>query len=149
MMPALTAPDPPVPSVTAADVRLVFLGVNPRKATGPDSIPSRALRSRVDQLAEVFTDIFNITLLKAEVPACFKNTNIIPKERRSTCPIYINGSQVERVESVKFFGDHKKLQKVVCTAQTITEANLPSMDSIHTAFCQWKGCQYHQRLIAP
>eukprot|EP00061_Rhincodon_typus_P005984 g26142.t1 len=25
--------------------------------------------------------------------------------------------------------DHKNLQKVVCTAQTITEANLPSMDS--------------------
>eukprot|EP00061_Rhincodon_typus_P013984 g40716.t1 len=29
----------------------------------------------------------------------------------------------------------KKLQKVVCTAQTITEANLPSMDSIYTSHC--------------
>eukprot|EP00061_Rhincodon_typus_P013272 g39541.t1 len=32
----------------------------------------------------------------------------------------------------------KKLQKVVCTAQTITEENLPSMDSIYAArCCRW------------
>eukprot|EP00061_Rhincodon_typus_P003881 g21205.t1 len=114
-------------------------------------------------------------------------------------PIYINGTEVERVKSVKFFGvtitndlswnshvivtvkktqqhlfflrqirnfgmsirtltnfytctiesvlsgcitawcgncsaqDHKKLQEVVCTAQTIMEANLPSMDSNYMA----------------
>eukprot|EP00061_Rhincodon_typus_P005355 g24762.t1 len=34
--------------------------------------------------------------------------------------------------------DRKKLQKVVCTAQAITEANLPSMDSIYTARCRGK-----------
>eukprot|EP00061_Rhincodon_typus_P009859 g33677.t1 len=34
--------------------------------------------------------------------------------------------------------DHKKLQKVVCTVQTITEANLPSMDSIYKARCLGK-----------
>eukprot|EP00061_Rhincodon_typus_P004321 g22295.t1 len=31
--------------------------------------------------------------------------------------------------------DRKKLQKVVCTAQTITEANLPSMVSIYMDRC--------------
>eukprot|EP00061_Rhincodon_typus_P004563 g22883.t1 len=31
--------------------------------------------------------------------------------------------------------DRKKLQKVVCTAQTITEANLPSIDSFYMACC--------------
>eukprot|EP00061_Rhincodon_typus_P006954 g28115.t1 len=31
--------------------------------------------------------------------------------------------------------DPKKLQMVVCTAQTIMEANLPSMDSIYIAHC--------------
>eukprot|EP00061_Rhincodon_typus_P004796 g23450.t1 len=35
--------------------------------------------------------------------------------------------------------DHKKLQKVVCTAQSITEANLPSMDSIYMAHCRGKA----------
>eukprot|EP00061_Rhincodon_typus_P014226 g41126.t1 len=93
-------------------------------------------------------------------------------------PIYINGTEVDRAESIKFlrvtitndlqlrkfgrsltnfyrrttesilsrcitawFGncsaqDRKKLQKVVCTAQIITETNLPSMDSIYTARCR-------------
>eukprot|EP00061_Rhincodon_typus_P003161 g19435.t1 len=99
-------------------------------------------------------------------------------------PIYINRTEVETVESIKFlrvtitenlfwtshidatvkktqqrlfflrctiesilsgcitawYGncsvlDHKKLQKMVCTAQTIAEANLPSMDSTYTACC--------------
>eukprot|EP00061_Rhincodon_typus_P010119 g34163.t1 len=75
--PALTGPDTPASSVTAAHVRLVFLGVNPRKATGPDRVPSHALRSCVDQLAQVFTDFFNLFLLQAKVPTCFKKT-IIP-----------------------------------------------------------------------
>eukprot|EP00061_Rhincodon_typus_P003721 g20804.t1 len=35
--------------------------------------------------------------------------------------------------------DRKKLRKVVCTAQTIREANLPSMDSIYTAHCHGKA----------
>eukprot|EP00061_Rhincodon_typus_P007377 g29023.t1 len=34
--------------------------------------------------------------------------------------------------------DRKKLQKVVCIAQTITEANLPSMGSIYTSRCRGK-----------
>eukprot|EP00061_Rhincodon_typus_P008785 g31699.t1 len=35
--------------------------------------------------------------------------------------------------------NHKKLQKVVCTAQTIMDANLPSMDSIYMAHCHRKA----------
>eukprot|EP00061_Rhincodon_typus_P014731 g41969.t1 len=35
--------------------------------------------------------------------------------------------------------DYKKLQKVVCTAQAITEANLPSMNSIYMAHCDRKA----------
>eukprot|EP00061_Rhincodon_typus_P016301 g44442.t1 len=66
-------------------------------------------------------------------------------------PISINGTEVERVKSIQFFGvtitddlswtshDHKKLQKVVCTAQTITEANLPSIDPIYMARCRRKA----------
>eukprot|EP00061_Rhincodon_typus_P011785 g37060.t1 len=61
-------PDVPVPSVTALDVRSVFLGINPRKVTGPDSVPGRTLRLCADQLVEEFTDIFNLSLLRGEVP---------------------------------------------------------------------------------
>eukprot|EP00061_Rhincodon_typus_P012385 g38085.t1 len=60
-------------------------------------------------------------------------------KRGEHAPIYINGTEVERVKSVKFLGDRKKLQKVVCTAQTIIEANLPSMDSICTSCCHGKA----------
>eukprot|EP00061_Rhincodon_typus_P009795 g33572.t1 len=80
--PAPTAPATPVPSVTAS-VRSVSLGVNPRKATGPDGVPSRTLRSCADQLAEVFSEIFNISLLQAKVPTCFKKTTIIPVSKKT------------------------------------------------------------------
>eukprot|EP00061_Rhincodon_typus_P008972 g32058.t1 len=84
---APTAPDTPVPSVTTTDVRSVFLGVNPRKAMGPDGGRGQALRSCVDQLAEVFTEIFNLSLLQAKVPICFKKTTIIPipKKAHAVC----------------------------------------------------------------
>eukprot|EP00061_Rhincodon_typus_P015124 g42632.t1 len=78
MLPAPTAPDAPVPTVTAVDIRSVFLGVNPRKAMGLDRHPGLALRSCADQLAEVFTNIFNLFLLQAEVLTRFKKTTIIP-----------------------------------------------------------------------
>eukprot|EP00061_Rhincodon_typus_P009024 g32169.t1 len=54
-------------------------------------------------------------------------------------PISINGPEVERMKSIKLLENHKKLQKVVCTAQTITEANLPSIDSTYMARCRGKA----------
>ena len=49
-------------SFTAANVSKTFKCVNPRKAASPDGIPSRVLRACADQLAGVFTDIFNQSL---------------------------------------------------------------------------------------
>eukprot|EP00061_Rhincodon_typus_P018543 g47756.t1 len=89
---APTALDTPVPSVTASDVRSVFLGVNPRKAMGPDSLPSQALRSCVDQLVEVFTDIFNLYPYQ------------LIKKGGEHAPIYVKGTEVERVKNIKFLG---------------------------------------------
>eukprot|EP00061_Rhincodon_typus_P016902 g45356.t1 len=63
--------------------RSVFLGVNPRKAIGPDSVPGRALGSCADQLVEVFTDIFNLSLLQAEAPTYFEKTTIIPVPKKA------------------------------------------------------------------
>eukprot|EP00061_Rhincodon_typus_P010947 g35598.t1 len=250
------SPDTPVPSITIADVRSVFLGVNPRKEMGLDGVPDRALRSYVDQLTEVFNNIFSHYLLQTKVRTCFKKTTIIPipKNTHAVCindyhpvaltsiimkcferlviahinsslpsclnplqiacrcnsktieqiidfrkkggehsHIYINGAEVE---SIKFLGvmttkylswtpqlgamvkkaqqhllflrqlrrtltnfyrctiesilsgcitawygnyfaqDRKKLQRVVCIAQTIMEANLPSMNSVYTSCCR-------------
>eukprot|EP00061_Rhincodon_typus_P013143 g39327.t1 len=56
---------------------------------GPDGVSGQALRSRVDQLAEVFTDIFNLSILQAEVPTCFKKNTIIPVSKK-TCATCLN-----------------------------------------------------------
>ncbi|KAK1786349.1 hypothetical protein P4O66_018038, partial [Electrophorus voltai] len=70
--------------LTAADVRRTLRGVNPRKAAGPDNIPGHVLRECADQLADVLTDIFNISLSCAVVPTCFKTTTIVPVPRKPT-----------------------------------------------------------------
>jgi hypothetical protein len=60
-----------------ADVSKTFKRVNPRKAAGPDGMPSRVLRACADQLAGVFTDIFNFSLSQSAVPTCFKRNTIV------------------------------------------------------------------------
>ncbi|KAK1798660.1 hypothetical protein P4O66_006946, partial [Electrophorus voltai] len=70
--------------LTAADVRRTLRGVNPRNAAGPDNIPGRVLRECADQLADVLTDIFNISLSCTVVPTCFKTTTIVPVPKKPT-----------------------------------------------------------------
>ncbi|KAI4879014.1 hypothetical protein NFI96_008915 [Prochilodus magdalenae] len=76
--------DDQVLCLTAADVRKTLCSVDPRKAAGPDNIPSRVLRECADQLTDVFTDIFNISLSSATVPTCLKATTIIPVQKKSS-----------------------------------------------------------------
>ncbi|XP_049331041.1 probable RNA-directed DNA polymerase from transposon BS [Astyanax mexicanus] len=77
-------PDEQVLCLTAVDVRNTLRRVNPRKAAGPDSIPGRVLRECADQLTDVLTDIFNISLCSATVPTCLKSTTIVPVPKKST-----------------------------------------------------------------
>ena len=46
-------------------------------ATGPDRLPGRVLRACADQLASVFTDIFNVSLSESVIATCFKQTTIV------------------------------------------------------------------------
>ncbi|KAI4887255.1 hypothetical protein NFI96_021994 [Prochilodus magdalenae] len=62
--------DDQVLCLTAADVRKTLRRADPRKAAGPDNIPATVLRECADQLTDVFTDIFNISLSSATVPTC-------------------------------------------------------------------------------
>ncbi|KAI4879698.1 hypothetical protein NFI96_007535 [Prochilodus magdalenae] len=77
-------PDDQVLCLTAADVRKTLCRVNPRKAAGPDNIPGRVLKECADQLTDVFTDIFDISLSSATVPTCLKATTIIPVLKKSS-----------------------------------------------------------------
>ncbi len=68
------AQDPCPPVISRADVCRSLKRINTHKAPGPDGIPGRALKMCADQLADVFTDIFNLSLLQSVVPTCFKKT---------------------------------------------------------------------------
>ena len=70
-------------SFSVADVSKIFKRVNPRKAAGPDGIPSHILRACADQLAGVFTNIFNLSLSQSAVPTCFKRATIVPVPKKS------------------------------------------------------------------
>lgn len=74
------------PSVSTADVRKLHRRVAPRKATGPDGIPGRALRDCADQLLEVFCNIFNLSLSTCTVPKCLKSATIVPKKTAISSP---------------------------------------------------------------
>lgn len=54
-----------------------------RKAAGPDDVPGEALKACADQLAQVFTKIFNLSLAQASIPACLKSSSIIPIPKRN------------------------------------------------------------------
>ncbi|KAI5619892.1 hypothetical protein C0J50_20542 [Silurus asotus] len=77
-------PSDQVLCLTTAEVRKTLCRVNPRKSAEPDNIPGRVLREFAEQLADVFTDIFNISLSSATVPSCLKTTTIIPVPKKSS-----------------------------------------------------------------
>ena len=64
--------------LSIADVSKTFKQVNIHKAAGPDGLPGCVLRACADQLTGIFTDIFNMSLIKSVIPTCFKQTTIVP-----------------------------------------------------------------------
>lgn len=71
-------------TVSSAEVRMALKRTNPRRAAGPDNIPGRALRVCSSELADVFMDIYNLSLAQALVPTCFKSTIIVPLPKKNT-----------------------------------------------------------------
>ncbi len=70
-------------TLSEAKVRRELRRVNVRKAAGPDRITGRVLRSCADQLAGLFTSIFNESLATSVVPTSFKKSVIIPVPKNS------------------------------------------------------------------
>ncbi|KAI5619394.1 gastrula zinc finger protein XlCGF28.1-like [Silurus asotus] len=73
--------------LSSTDVCNALSRKSAHKAAEPDNIPGRVLRACAEQLAGVFTDIFNLSLAQAAVPTCFKCTSIVPVPKHSnpTC----------------------------------------------------------------
>ncbi len=60
----------------------VFRKQKSRKASGPDGISPARLKVCANQLAPIFTQIFNRSLELCEVPCCFKRSTIIPVPKK-------------------------------------------------------------------
>ncbi|KAL0148310.1 hypothetical protein M9458_056372 [Cirrhinus mrigala] len=69
---------PPAIQISEEDVRQVFRKNKRRKAPGPDSVTPACLKTCADQLAPIFSQIFNKSLELCEVTSCFKRSTIIP-----------------------------------------------------------------------
>ncbi len=69
------------------EVRRALKRVNVRKAAGPDGFTGRVLMSCADQLAGLFTSIFNESFVTSVVPTSFKKSIIIPvpKNNKPSC----------------------------------------------------------------
>lgn len=70
-------------SVSEDEVRGALKRVDVRKAAGPDGVSGRVRRSCADQLAGLFTSIFNESLATSVVPTSFKKSTIIPVPKNS------------------------------------------------------------------
>ncbi len=76
--PATPPLPPPALQISEDDMHQVFRKNKRRKAPGPDGVTPACLKTWADQLAPIFTQIFNRSLELCEVPSCFKRSTIIP-----------------------------------------------------------------------
>ncbi len=97
------------------DVRRELRRVNIRKAAGPDGITGRVLRSCADQLAGLFTSIFNESLATSVVPTPFKKSVIIPVPKNSK-PSCLNDYRPVALTSTVMKVFERLLKKHICSS---------------------------------
>ncbi|KAK1802089.1 hypothetical protein P4O66_004432 [Electrophorus voltai] len=114
--------------ITESDVRRVFKRVKTRKAVGPDGICGRVLKACTNQLAPVFTDIFNLSLTLGIVPSSFKLSTIVPVPKKPR-PSDLNDYHPVALTSVVM----KCFEKLV--RDFITSSLPASMDPLQFAYC--------------
>ena len=86
-LPTNPLPHPPTTSpelaIQSCEVHKLFLKQNCRKAAGPDKVSPAILKHCADQLAPVFSNIFNESLQECHVPKCFKDSIIVPIPKKT------------------------------------------------------------------
>ncbi|PJG57318.1 RNA-directed DNA polymerase, partial [Aeromonas cavernicola] len=70
--------------INVGEVCRLFQRLKTRKAPGPDGVSPSCLRVCAEQLAPIFTQLFNKSLELSEVPTCFKRSTIIPVPKKPT-----------------------------------------------------------------
>jgi len=114
-------------TMTELEVRRMFRGVNTRKAAGPDSISGRVLKACAEQLAPVFTTIFNLSLSQCVIPTCFKKSVVVPVPKTAQ-PSNPNDYRPIALTSVVM----KCFEKLVKTF--ITSSLPPTLDPLQFAY---------------
>lgn len=91
--------------IRESDVRRTFRRANTRKAAGPDGIAGRVIKACADQLAPVFMNIFNLSLTQGIVPACCKQSVIVPVPKKNQpaclndfCPVALTSVMMKCFE---------------------------------------------------
>ncbi len=107
--------DDHVISVSEGEVWRELKRVNVRKAAGPDGITGRVLRSCADQLAGLFTSIFNESLATSVVPTPFKKSVIIPVPKNSK-PSCLNDYRPVALTSTVMKVFERLLKKHICSS---------------------------------
>ncbi len=101
-------------TVSEDEVRRELRRVNIRKAAGPDGITGRVLRSCADQLAGLFTSIFE-SLATSVVPTSFKKSVIIPVPKNSK-PSCLNDYRPVALTSTVMKVFERLLKKHICSS---------------------------------
>ncbi len=102
-------------TVSEDEVRRELRRVNIRKAAGPDGITGRILRSCADQLAGLFTSIFNESLATSVIPTSFKKSVIIPVPKNSK-PSCLNDYRPVALTSTVMKVFERLLKKHICSS---------------------------------
>ncbi|KAL0154227.1 hypothetical protein M9458_050481, partial [Cirrhinus mrigala] len=82
-LPTTPLSPPPALQISEDEVRQVFRKNKRRKAPGPDGVTPACLKTCADQLAPIFSQIFNRSLELCEVPSCLKRSTIIPVPKKT------------------------------------------------------------------
>ncbi len=106
-------------TVSEDEVQRELKRVNVRKADGPDGITGRVLRSCTDQLAGLFTSIFNESLATSVVPTSFKKSVIIPVPKNSK-PSCLNDYRPVALTSTVMKVFERLLKNHICSSSPVT-----------------------------
>ncbi len=115
--------DDHVITVSEEELRRELKRVNVRKAAGPDGITGRVMRSCADQLAGLFTLIFNESLATSVVPTSFKKSIIIPVPKNSK-PSCLNDYRPVALTSIVMKVFERLLKNHICSSIPVTLATL-------------------------
>ncbi len=106
--------------------------VNVRKAAGHDGITGRVMKSCTDQLAGLFTSIFNESLATSVVPTSFKKSIIIPVPKNSK-PSCLNDYRPVALTSIVMKVFESLLKNHICSSIPVT------LDPLQFAYRQYRS----------